>query len=55
MKSKEERRGFTHGMGTMLMASLGMHLFGQGGWVTYLGLAVIITALVILYTYVKSE
>ena len=55
MKSKEEKRGFTYGMGTMLIASIGTHLFGQGGWTTYLGLAVMITALVIVYTYVKSE
>lgn len=55
MKSKEEKRGFTYGMGTMLMISIGMDLVGQRGWTTYLGLAVIITALVIVYTYVKSE
>ena len=55
MKSKEEKKGFTNGMGTMLIASIGMNLFGQGGWVTYLGLALMITASVIVYTYVKSE
>ena len=55
MKSKEEKKGFTNGMGTMLMISIGMDLVGQGGWLTYLGLALIITASVIVYTYVKSE
>jgi hypothetical protein len=55
MKSKEERKGFTYGMGTMLMTSIGMDLVGQGGWTTYLGLALMITASIIVYTYIKSE
>jgi hypothetical protein len=55
MKSKEERKGFTYGMGTMLMASIGTNLFGQGGWVTYVGLALIIVSSIIVYTYIKSE
>jgi len=55
MKNKEEKKAFSQGMGAMLIASIGTHLFGQGGWTTYLGLAVMITALVIVYTYVKSE
>ena len=55
MKSKEEKKGFTNGMGTMLMTSIGMDLVGQGSWLTYLGLALIITASVIVYKYIKSE
>jgi len=55
MKSKEQKKGFTQGMGTMLIASIGMNLFGQGGWITYLGLALMLTASVILYTHVKSH
>ena len=55
MKSKEERRGFTYGMGTMLMISIGMDLVGQGSWFTYVGLALIIVSSIIVYTYIKSE
>jgi hypothetical protein len=55
MKSKEEKKGFTYGMGTMLTASIGMDLFGQSGWVTYLGLALMILSSIIVYTYIKSE
>jgi hypothetical protein len=55
MKNRKEKKAFSQGMGAMLIASIGTHLFGQGGWTTYLGLAVMITALVIVYTYVKSE
>ena len=55
MKSKEERKGFTYGMGTMLMASIGTNLFGQGSWFTYMGLALMIVSSIIVYTYIKSE
>ena len=55
MKSKEEKKGFTYGMGTMLMASIGTNLFGQGSWVTYMGLALMIVSSIIVYTYIKSE
>lgn len=55
MKNREEKKAFSQGMGAMLIASIGTHLFGQSGWTTYLGLAVMITALVIVYTYVKSK
>ena len=55
MKSKEEKKGFTNGMGTMLIASIGMDLLGKGGWVTYLGLALIIVSSIIVYTYIKSK
>jgi hypothetical protein len=55
MKNREEKKAFSQGMGTMLMTSIGMDLVGQGSWFTYVGLAVMITALVIVYTYVKSE
>ena len=55
MKSKEEKKGFTNGMGTMLIASIGMDLLGKGSWVTYLGLALMIVSSIIVYTYIKSE
>lgn len=55
MKSKEERKGFAYGMGTMLMASIGTDFFGQSGWGTYLGLALMIVSSIIVYTYIKSK
>ena len=55
METKKEKKGFTQGMGTMLMASIGTNLFGEGGWVTYLGLAIMIVSSIIVYMYIKSE
>ena len=55
MKNREEKKAFSQGMGTMLMASIGTNLFGQGSWFTYMGLALMIVSSIIVYTYIKSE
>ena len=55
MKSKEEQKGFAMGMLTMTIASIGIILFNQGSWITYVGLALMITYLVIVYSYIKSK
>ncbi len=55
MKSKEKQSGFGMGMLTMLIGSIGSNLSSLGGWVTYVGLALMLTCLVIVYLYTKSK
>lgn len=55
MKTKEEKKGFIQGMGTMLMASVGTDIFGQGGWLSLLGYLFMIASFIMVYVYVKSE
>lgn len=42
------------GMLSMLILSIGVDLFGQEEWVAYLGLALMLTSTVIVYSYTKS-
>jgi hypothetical protein len=53
-KTKEQKEGFSMGLLTMLLASIGVDLFGQGSWVTYLGLSLIILAAVNVWKYARK-
>jgi len=53
-KTTEEKNSFSIGLFTMLLASIGTDLFGAGGWMTYLGLAGMIIAAIIVWKYVRK-
>jgi|14_taG_2_1085336.scaffolds.fasta_scaffold191834_1 positive regulator of sigma E activity len=53
-KTTKEKNSFSIGLLTMLLASIGTDLFGAGGWMTYLGLAGMIIAAIVVWKYVRK-
>ena len=53
-KTKEQKDGFSMGLLTMLLASIGTNLFSQGSWMTYLGLFLMILAAINVWKYTRK-
>jgi len=52
--TEEEKNSFSIGLLTMLIASIGINLFGAGGWKTYLGLTGMTISIIIIWKYLKD-
>ena len=55
MKTKEEKKGFAQGMGTMLMSSVGIDLFREEGWIALIGYSLMMASCILVYMYISPE